>query len=441
MYNAVAIEDFGKPMVVLTNQGFATDARSAASSKGMRGIRVIPETVPCESNVQEQIETGVSAVMDEIITALTKPLTAEEKSPKPMKAEKPSGIIFKGNLEEVNRFFYQRGWTDGLPIIPPTEEAVVEMLTGTDLPADHVVTKVIPRMGKATVEKIAINAVMAGALPTYMPVLIAASQAVMDRKTRFDVFEVSTGSWAPFFAINGPVRNDIRINCSSGVLSPGDIANATIGRAMGLIIKNIGGARKAVEDMGVLGNPGKYTLVVGEYEEESPWEPLHVERGFKKEDSTLTVFFPNTFYQSIPGMTDANGILRALVNLRGGGMACYLLIPSHAKILSREGWTKRKAKEFISENTPAPPLSSAPPPGGQRTPPQPAPPRMKPDPDSMIIVVAGGPGAFMAVLTSAGGRGMGGFGNDFVTKKIELPKNWGKLVAKYKNIAPTYVRY
>ncbi len=407
----------------------------------MPGLRVVPETVPCESNIQEQIEAGISAAIDEIITALTKPLTAEEKSPKPMKAERPARIIFKGNLEEVNRFFYQRGWTDGLPIIPPTEEAVAEMLTGTDLPAEHVVTKIIPRMGKATVEKIAINAVMAGALPTYMPVLITAAQAVMDPKTRFDTFEVSTGSWAPFWIINGPIRNDIRVNCGSGALSPGDMANAAIGRAMSLIIKNIGGARKAVEDMGVLGNPGKYTLVIGEYEEESPWEPLHVERGFKKEDSTLTVFFPNTFFQSIPGTTDANGILNALVNLRGGGMASYLLIPSHAKTLFSEGWTKRKVKEYIAEHLIPPSLSSAPPPSGQRTPLQQAPPSMKPDPDSMIIVVAGGPGAFMGVLTSAGGRGMGGFGNDFVTKNIELPKNWGKLVAKYKNIAPTYARY
>ena len=156
------------------------------------------------------------------------------------------------------------------------------MMTGTDLPADHVVAKLIPRLGKATIEKIAINAVMAGALPTHMPVLIAAVQTLMDPRSRFDTFEVSTGSWAPFFVVNGPIRNDIHINCSSGALSPGDIANAAIGRAMGLIVKNIGGARKGVEDMGVFGNPGKYSLVLGEYEEESPWEPLHVERGFQK---------------------------------------------------------------------------------------------------------------------------------------------------------------
>src|SRR3990172_9443943 len=160
------------------------------------------------------------------------------------------------------------------------------MMTGTDLPADHVVAKVIPRLGKATVDKIAINAVMAGALPTHMPLLITAVQMLADQKTRFDTFEVSTGSWAPFWIVNGPVRNDININSSSGALSPGNIANAAIGRAVGLIVKNIGGARKAVEDMGVIGNPGKYSLVIGEDEEQSPWKPLSVERGFTKEDNT-----------------------------------------------------------------------------------------------------------------------------------------------------------
>src|SRR3990172_6493731 len=149
------------------------------------------------------------------------------------------------------------------------------MMTGTDLPADHVVAKVIPRLGKATVDKIAINAVMAGALPTHMPLLITAVQMLADQKTRFDTFEVSTGSWAPFWVVNGPVRKDININCSSGALSPGDIANAAVGRAVGMMVKNIGGARKGVEDMGVLGNPAKWSMVLGENEEKDPWEPLH----------------------------------------------------------------------------------------------------------------------------------------------------------------------
>jgi hypothetical protein len=173
VYNVVAIEDLGIPVVALANTGFVNDAYSAASGKGMPNIRVVPESVACEGTELLDIETNVNAVMDDIIKALTAPLTPEEKTPR-KEPEQLSRIVFRGDLQEVNQFFYRRGWGDGLPIIPPTEEAVTEMLTGTDLPQNHVVAKIIPRMGKATVEKIAVNAVMAGALPTYMPVLIAA---------------------------------------------------------------------------------------------------------------------------------------------------------------------------------------------------------------------------------------------------------------------------
>jgi len=384
--------------------------------------------VACESTVAADIEAGTAAAMPGILEALTRPLTSEEKAPK-SSAAKPPRIVFEGNYEDVNRFLYRSGWTDGLPIVPPTEKAVAEMMTGTDLPPDHVVAKIIPRLGKATVEKIAVNAVMAGALPTHMPVLIAAVEALMDPKTRFDTFEVSTGSWAPFFAVNGPIRSDIHLNCSSGALSPGDIANAAIGRAVGLIVRNIGGARKGVEDMGVVGNPAKYSLVLGEYEEESPWEPLHVERGFKKEDNALTLFFPNSYVQSVPRETGAEGIAQALANMGPWNMSCLIVIPSHAKVLADEGWTKKKLKEYILQNAaspfPAKPKSSdvlSEPPAV--------------DTDGLLIVVAGGPGAWMAML-----RSVGGIENDFVTKKINLPRNWDKLVKKYRNVVPAYAEY
>jgi hypothetical protein len=392
----------------------------------MPGIRVVAEPIACESTVTADIEAGVAGAMKDIVEGLTKPLTPEEQSPKP-KTVNPPRIAFKGTLEEVNRYFYGKGWTDGLPIIPPTEAAVAEMMTGTDLPPNHMVAKVIPRLGKATVEKIAINAVMAGALPTHLPFLIAAVQAVSDPKSRFDTFEVSTGSWAPFFAVNGPFRKDVNVNCSSGALSPGNIANSAMGRAVGLIVKNIGGARKGVEDMGVLGNPAKWSLVVGEYEEESPWEPLSVERGFKKEDSTLTLFLPNTYIQTIPSETNAKGILDILARMGPGGMSCLMVIPSHAKILSSEGYTKQKVKEYIAEHA-VPPFGSII--GGESAA------RPKMDIDNLMILVAGGPGAWMGLH-----RSVGGFENALVTKKIELPKNWDKLVAKYKNIVPDYEKY
>ncbi len=311
MYNTIAIEEMGKPAVAVTNQTYLLEGGSAASSKGMPGLRVVRDTIHVEDWIDEatdpaRIEAGIEPVLEGVVTALTKPLTAEERAPTRKETEKPSRIIFQGDLNEVNQFFYRRGWGDGLPLIPPTEEAVAEMLTGTDLAPDFLVGKFGPRLGKATVEKIAINAVMAGALPTYMPILIAGVQALMEPATRFDTMQDSQGSWAPFWIINGPIRKDIRINTGVGALSPGDIANAAIGRAMGLIIKNIGGIRKGIEDAGALGNPGKYTMVLGENEEESPWEPLHVEYGFKKEDSTLTVFFPNLVKElsDVPRVSD-----------------------------------------------------------------------------------------------------------------------------------------
>jgi hypothetical protein len=385
----------------------------------MPGVRVLGTTIACESTVAEDIRTGIDGVLDQIIAALTEPLTEEEKNPQIKDTAEPR-IAFKGNLQAVNEFYYRKGWGDGLPILPPTEAAVAEMLKGTDLPPDHVVTKLIPRMGKATVEKIAVNAVMAGALPTYMPVLISAVEALSDQKTRFDTFEVSTGSWAPLLVINGPIRNDIHINCSSGAMSPGDIANAAIGRALGLIVKNIGGARKGIEDMGTLGDAMKYSLVIGENEENSPWDPLSVDFGYKKEDNTLTVMFPNQYAQTIPAQTNAEGIASTLAGMRPGALSCFLVIPDHARIFNQEGWSKKQVKEYIMQHSGRRDSRR----GGQLK------------DEDFIVVVAGGPGVWMGLLQSAGG-----FENYFVTKEIKLPGNWEPLKKTYGNRVPRYVEY
>ena len=405
--------------MLLANQGFLNDVHSAASGKGMPGIRALGETILCESTDAENIRKGIDESLDDIIGALTRPLTEEEKSPKVKVVTEPK-IAFKGTYDQVNQFFYRKGWGDGLPITPPSQDRVDEMMKGTDLPPDHVVAKLIPRMGKATIEKIAVNAVMAGALPTHMPVLIAAVDALSDPKTRFDTFEVSTGSWAPLLIINGPIRNDIHINCSSGMMSPGNIANAAIGRALGLIIKNIGGARKGIEDMGTLGDPLKYTLVIGENEEASPWEPLNVDFGYKKDSNTVTVMFPNHYTQTIPAQTTAEGIATTLAGMNPTALSTMLVIPDHANRFASEGWSKQKVKDFIMEKSVRRDSRR---PGQLKN-------------EDFAIVVAGGPGVWMGLLRSAGG-----FGNSFVTREIKLPENWKSLKAKYGTMVPTYVRY
>jgi hypothetical protein len=449
VYDAVSIEDRQKPVVMLANYGFTNDAESAARSKGMPGVRVVSTKVPCEGTVIADIEAGIEEAWNDIIIALTKPATAEETSPKVEKTQRPDRVIFKGSLAEVNQFFYRRGWTDGLPIIPPTEEAVTEMLAGTDLPREHLLGKLQSRLGKATIEKIAINAVMAGALPTYLPVLIAGTINLVESEQGFmgyTTFGFSTGSWAPFWVINGPIRNQLNINNSSGAFSPGNIANAAIGRAMGLIIKNIGGVRKGIEDMGVMGNPMKYTMVIAENEEESPWEPLHVEHGYRKEDSTISLSFPQTFLQHYPSGSDAESILQSVIdNITRGMRYTIVFNPQTARNLAREGYTKEKIKKYIAENklmtatqtkiqsniivVPGADIQQSSSETSKTMP-------LIKDYRFIRVIVGGGPGAFVAHLIGGGPTP----GKKEI-QKIELPKNWEKLVAKYKNVVPIYAKY
>ncbi len=412
MYDTIFAEQNQKPAVALVNEGFVHDARSAAAGKGMPGARFVPQTVPCECTVTNKIEAGVRAAMGDVIAALTMPLKPEEEAPAPRPTEATRGAVFSGDLSEVQRFFYKRGWTDGLPILPPTREAVDEILSGTDLPPDHVVGKMIPRLGKATVEKIAINAVMAGALPTAMPLLIAGVEAVLDPQSSFGIFEVSTGSWAPFYVINGPIREQLRINGGTGALSPGDLANATIGRAMGLMVKNLGGARKGVEDMGVLGNPAKYAMVLAENEEASPWEPLHG-------DNCVTVSFPNSYVQIVPRGTDADGIVGTIKDRLGASwrQVTLLVCPSHAQTLADAGWTRERLVEHFQRLRPEVPSTGV----GRLS-----------GSESVSVVVAGGPGAWIGLVMGVG---------RWVSRPICLPKNWDQLVKRYRDYAPNYLRY
>jgi hypothetical protein len=418
---------------------------SAASSKGMPVIRVVPEAIVSECTVVKDIKAAVKAVFNNVIDALTKPLTAEEKSPKSREPENPPRIVFKGTLEEVNRFFYQRGWTDGLPVIPPTEAAVKEMMTGTDLPADHLVVKLEPRLGKATIEKIAVNAVMAGCLPTYMPLLIAGVKALASNPV-CGMMAASTGSFAPFWLVNGPIARDINIRSTYGATSPGDIANASFGRAMGLITKNIRGIRKQIEDMGVLGNPGKYSWVAAEDEENSPWEPFHVSRGFKKGDSTVSLMFLQSFQQMMPFYTNAKGILATVVGgivpLRQGSFV-LLLTPTNAGTLAKAGWSKQALKKYIVKNASVSDdyytrlglPDGVPFDRGNVTGPGFGTKIFRPNPrspDPVQVFVLGGFGSWMGFLQG---------GPDPMITKVELPKNWAQLVKKYKNVVPKYVRY
>jgi hypothetical protein len=184
------------------------------------------------------------------------------------KVEVPEDIV------HINRFFYEKGWTDGLPIIPPTGERVLALLQGTLRSPGKAIGLIPPRWAEANVEKIAINAVMAGCLPEYMPIIIAGLQAMVQARFNLYGVQATTHPCGPLLIINGPIRKKLGINCGYSIFGPGTRANATIGRAIRLVLLNIGGASPGQVDKATHGQPGKFTDVIGESEEKSPWESL-----------------------------------------------------------------------------------------------------------------------------------------------------------------------
>jgi hypothetical protein len=265
------------------------------------------------------------------------------------------------DLEDEMEALFDRGWTDGLPVVPPTERRVLRMLEGTTRDADEIVAVVPPDLVECTVEKVAINAVLAGCVPEYLPVVITAIEAACT-----DVFNIhgvlaTTMPVGPVMIVNGPVRRRIGMNSGVNALGQGNRANATIGRALQLVIRNMGGGRPGGVDRATQGNPGKLSFCFPEDEEGSPWEPLHVERGFAPDSSTITLF-PG---EGPRGMVDqlsrdpeslARSLAACLRTVQHPKLpmvfdAILVVSPEHGRVFREAGWTKAKLKERLHELT------------------------------------------------------------------------------------------
>jgi hypothetical protein len=454
-YNTSYIEKLGKPTVILTGQAGANMARSGASAKGFPEIRVLVVDLPhiafgASDEIQDLFVPGIAKELDQIIDALIKPLTEEEKLSS-QRVQETSRIVYKGGLEDVNRFFYKNGWSYGMPVMPPTEEAVKKMLTGTDLPPDHIVATLPPMLGKATVEKIAVNAVMAGCLPTYMPVLIAGIQALAEPSPiKLEGYTCSMGCWEALWIINGPVREHLHINSGKALMTPYYRPNVTIGHALGLILMNVSGVRTGMEEGAAIGHEGKFGVCFAENEEMSPWEPLHVQYGFKKEDSTIMSFWPNnrSFWQ-VRGTENILGTITENVPAFGFDPGCaFILVPSVAKDLADSGYSKKDFMDYVVEYARKPIdkayldwLVNAHHPSKGLVLPQPScksTMRRFFSTDHMITIVAGSHDYFSFDIAAYGG---GGDHGGPAIAKIELPANWNELVKKYDDIIPSYGRY
>lgn len=269
-------------------------------------------------------------------------------------------IPVAADLDDFQIEGMERRWGDGLPLIPATGGRVQRMLSGTDRDPDYVVMLMPPKFAPCTVEKIAINAVMAGCLPEYMPLLITAVEAMGDPTFHLYGAQATTHPMGFMVMVNGPIARTAGLHCGSGVFGPGVRANATIGRAIRLVLQNVGGAYAGTTDMSTQGTPAKYTFAFAENEAASPWPPFHVSVGLEPEASAVTVASAEgphnisdhvsneprgllvTFAQSIATM----GKIQAY-NHEGGFFVAFC--PEHAEILHRFHWTREDVQRYLYE--------------------------------------------------------------------------------------------
>jgi hypothetical protein len=258
----------------------------------------------------------------------------------------------------IFELFTREGWTDGLPIVPPTAARVAEMLAYTDLEPRASLGAMAPRWGEATVTKIAVNAVMAGCKPEYFPVVVTAVQAILARPFNLYGVQGTTNPASPVLIVNGPLARELDINARGNLFGPGFRANATIGRAIRLVMTTIGGGVPQQADKSTLGNPAKYTCCFAEHEAGSPWAPLHVERGFDAATSTVTAFGgaapANIIEKSKTAVEMLETIARAMAVSGSNNMfmsheALLVLGPEHAAIAARQGFDKARVRRTLFE--------------------------------------------------------------------------------------------
>lgn len=255
-----------------------------------------------------------------------------------------------GELEDPVEACFSRGWTDGLPVVPPTAERVERMLAGTTRPRDEVLGQVPPDYAECTVEKVAVNAVMAGCLPEYLPLVLATVEAALEPAFNWHGLAATTYFSGPVVIVNGPICQRIGMNSGMNALGQGNRANATVGRALHLVLRNVGGARPGEVDRATLGNPGKYTFCFAEDEAGSPWTSLAVERGVAAGSSAVTLFAgegPRGVIDQLSRTPESlarslAGALRTVAHpkLVLGFDAFVVVSPEHGRVFRQAGWSK-----------------------------------------------------------------------------------------------------
>ncbi len=261
---------------------------------------------------------------------------------------------------DLVEWYFEQGWTDGMPVVPPTPEKLAAMLAALGGEPDFVECRVPPRWGNLTRQILAINLVMAGCKPAYAPVVRAALLALTEPAFNLNGVQATTHMASPLLVVNGPVRDEIGMNAGCNVFGSGNRANATIGRAIRLVLLNVGGGQPGDLDKSTLGHPGKYTYCIAENEAESPFAPYHVEKGFDATDSTVFVIAgeaPHSVTNHVAN--DAEGILDSVCsamstyahnNAVSSGHCAVVIGPEHAATIAGSGWTRHDIRSYLWMN-------------------------------------------------------------------------------------------
>jgi len=293
----IEFEKAGVPSVGITAEHFVPDAHRSAENFGLPNLAlsIVPE--PLTNQTPDEIRTTIDAIIGNIVTGLTQiqptPNVEQKTTFLPDEWLTFDGEDELGALERMNDEFLRYAWGDGFPLMPPTEERLARMLKGTRRDPDEVVAVMEPGFGKATIAKIAANAVMAGCRPEFLPILITAVECLTEPQINLRNKSMSTCPHAPFVWVNGPIRDRVGLNSGTCALGPGapSFANSVIGRAVRLCMMNVGHTYAGVSDMDTVGSPTKYSMCVAENEERNPWAPYHVDAGFSADDDVVSVSF------------------------------------------------------------------------------------------------------------------------------------------------------
>ena len=352
----------GLAAVQVCSTAYVNLGRAQAKALGYPDLPIVVVPHPFPGHTAAKVRELAEQCVEDIARLLCETRTPGDAATAPAGGA-AAKVEVTDDLDAINLLFRERRWTDGLPIVPPVPERVERMLRCCPRAGDEIIASLAPGFGAATVERIAINAVMAGCDPEYLPVLIAAVEAVTSPEFHLQSIQATTNAAAVWLIVNGPIVERLHMNPGINCLGHGNWANATLGRALHLILQNIGRALPGEMDRATQGQPGKYTFCCAENTTTNPWAPLHVERGYAAENSTVTVVAAAGTLNMLSREKDATQLLRVLADsIRYptsndywcGGEPWLILGPEHAEVLAHAGLSKAEVKHRLWQESKMP---------------------------------------------------------------------------------------